>query len=336
MSNEISKAWTYESGYLPRDQKMRVAIDIMPILYKYLYVGDMKSPQGPLKSGSIITSYIYNIVRYLIKVKTLNVDIYLCLDHPDRATNDLKNEVVNGRMEARKKIVDSYEKKIQNNDMAPYDWFRYNCAKYYITVENMKFLETFFLELGFKVFRIKGVEAESLCTYLKKQGLVDYCYSIDKDITLYGVDALIHLNPDTGAYLLYNHASTLSSTGLTEDQFLNCVIAAGTDYSKGIVKVGAVTALKLVKEDSVKFAATLDLAVGPATVIKLKRLFRNELPETDKELVHYLVSKYLELEPRLCASSITEILTGLEFSPSTIRTFIKDLESDINSAPGFY
>lgn len=343
MSNNISKLWTYQTGVIgdkevletedlkqteSRKEPIKIAIDIMPLAYKYLYVGDMKSPRGPLRSGEIITSYIYHLINYVLRLRALNIEPYICLDHHSALINPLKNELIEVRASGRLKIVDSFQEKIAQGQMLPQDWFRYNCAKYYISSKNVDLLEMLFSKMGLKVLRIPGIEAQSLCAYLKKKGLVDYCFSVDKDITLYGVDALIHCDPDTGSYIFFDYKKNLQQVGLkTHDLVLDCAIASGTDYSKGLPKVGPITAIKQALRNPQELGKVLDETIGAEKRQAIKDLFKNHYDHATFNKLNQTISYDQLTKPEPDLQYLQNLLTDLNFSERTIHDVLNKLNA---------
>ena len=326
MSNNISKNWTYESGYLGQkdSKKVKIAIDIMPLAYKYLYVGDMGSPQGPLRCNDVITSHIYHLILYLLKLKKLNIDPYVCTDYHCSETNNLKAEVIQKRSETRSKIVESFKQKLENNTMSVNDWYRYNTARFYLNQTDILFLTRILKGLGLKNISVRGVEAESLCAYLKKQKFVDECYSTDRDITLYGVDALIELNPLSGHYLKYENDKNMGALGLPDrDSFLDCAIAAGTDYST-VPHRGAKTAVKSYLKDKSKFLDLLQTHVGKEKVEEIKNLFNNNYKESVRTQIAADI-KELDESTLPDPEYMRNLLEEIEFSPNTINQIITKL-----------
>lgn len=325
MSNNLSKCWTYNSGLL--EPNSRVAIDIMPLAYKYLYVGDMTTAVGPLRSNDVITSYIYHLLRYILKLRKLKIQPYVCLDDHCMDTNDLKQSVINERAINRQKKLEQYSHKIESHTMTSSDWKTYNCAKYYLGKKDLAYLANILISLGVKVFSYPGMEAETYCAFLKKTGLADYCFSTDKDITLYGVDALVSLNPESGFYLQYNYKEMLEKNNLkNHDQMLYCAIAAGLDYSRGVPKIGPANALKKINSDFANFKDMVQSVVGPERTQKIKQLFKIQFP---LEKYEHLLNKSKSVIDYNCTdlSKLQLDLEELNFSPHTIMEIINTAKS---------
>lgn len=301
---------------------------MMPLAYKYLYSGDLGTKEGPLKSGTMITSYIYHLIKYFLKLKKLNIEPYVCIDQHSFHQNDLKSDLVMQRKQNREKICALYEEKIKNDTMTSTDWFKYNCAKTTLFSDKteLSVLKKILACMNIKVFQYKGLEAESFCAFLKKNNYVDYCYSTDKDITLYGVDALISLNPETGHYLKYDHEKNMKDLNLTEfDNFLDCVIASGTDYSKGLFKVGPKNALKKFFTNKNLLKEELYDALGKQKVEAIRDLFKmNFESEKIEKILNYIDTvisvKTTDLE------ELKKTLEEIDFSNKYVNSILEYLK----------
>jgi len=84
-------------------------------------------------------------------------------------------------------------------------------------------------------------EAEEACACLQKNGIVDYILTEDTDVLAFGGSNIIFDNK------LYNLGVILEQLELNQDEFIDLCILCGCDYTVSIPKVGAVTALKIIK-----------------------------------------------------------------------------------------
>lgn len=91
-------------------------------------------------------------------------------------------------------------------------------------------------------------EAEGLCAWLNRRGLVTAVLTDDTDVFAYGAEcAITRLNATTGACTLVYHAKILSQLGLTSDQFLDLCILCGCDYNTNVRGVGPIRAYHLIR-----------------------------------------------------------------------------------------
>ncbi|VDD82491.1 unnamed protein product [Mesocestoides corti] len=104
-------------------------------------------------------------------------------------------------------------------------------------------------------------EAEAQCCSLQASGLVDVVASDDSDVWLFGATCVCrHLfggsgkKKDHGNAYLYSLKDIYERLGLDRAQFLRIALLCGSDYTRGIPKVGPVTALEILAE----FASSAD------------------------------------------------------------------------------
>lgn len=105
------------------------------------------------------------------------------------------------------------------------------------------------------LFRYLGIpyikseyEADDMCGYLYKNGLVDACMSEDTDLLAHGVGILLrNVNTYNSSLVEYNLIDIQDSLGLsTHNEFLDVCILTGTDYYK-IKGLGPKGAHRLIK-----------------------------------------------------------------------------------------
>ena len=248
MSNNIAKVLKFDTNLtIAQLQGKSVAIDLMPLLYAYLYVGKMDSAQGPLSHNGVVTSYLFGILNYLGRLRQKNIDCWVCLDG---FSPDIKQLTVKARKLNRSTTVKWYRSKIDAGvQLSPAQWRRYNCALYYIGQWQLCYATELLTMLGYRVFRANGIEAEALCAWLKKNNLVDHICSTDKDLVLYSCDFLNYMDPVLGV-VSYDEKANMDALGITDRaDFLLAAIAAGTDYHPGLPGVAGKTALKLLQKD---------------------------------------------------------------------------------------
>jgi len=93
------------------------------------------------------------------------------------------------------------------------------------------------------------LEAETICSYLCKNGIVSAVLSKDSDVLAYGAPISISdIDTRTGECKIVEYSDILEELSLSPEQFLDFCIMCGTDYNKNIFKVGPVKAYDLIKE----------------------------------------------------------------------------------------
>ena len=104
-------------------------------------------------------------------------------------------------------------------------------------------------------------EGEAQAVYMATKGDVDYVSSQDYDAFIFGAKSVIRNLTVSGKRKLPGKSlyvdvlpesvdlvQNLERLGVTQDQFIDIALCIGTDFNKGIDRVGAKTALKLLKE----------------------------------------------------------------------------------------
>jgi 5''-3'' exonuclease (including N-terminal domain of PolI) len=105
-------------------------------------------------------------------------------------------------------------------------------------------------------------EGEAQAVFMAKKGDVDYVSSQDYDAFIFGAETVIRNLTISGKRKLPGKSiyvdvlpekvllnKNLERLGLTQDQLIDIALCIGTDFNKGIDRVGAKTALKLIKEN---------------------------------------------------------------------------------------
>lgn len=189
-----------------------------------------------------------------------------------RPSNDKEDEMTNDIID-----IPSLEEYVNSREKNNFE----------LTPDDMQLLQNLLTVLKIPFLGAPG-EADALACYLANCGKVDAVLSLDSDCVAYGVPLIINkLDVGTGLCTIFEMNSICKSLEVnTEELRLFCILC-GCDYnrfSKKIVGVGPVTALKLVKqwktydklrENEKKFRTEDDGLKYEACV----RLFTLEYPE---------------------------------------------------------
>ncbi|KAH3833037.1 flap endonuclease GEN homolog 1-like [Dreissena polymorpha] len=106
-------------------------------------------------------------------------------------------------------------------------------------------------------------EAEAMCAYLNKAGLVDGCFTEDGDFFLYGGKTLYKNIQKNGKADKYTDVSIANKLGLGQNDLLALGLLLGCDYDKeGVRGVGTKKGLDLVKHFKDKGLDALDRLKG--------------------------------------------------------------------------
>lgn len=238
----------------PDLQGKRVAIDSSILLYKsrYLHNGD----------NFHIVGFLSTVIGYLEE----NITPVFVFDGP---APQAKKNVLDKRCESRismiKRVNDLKTTLIEMENIDDIDTFIeeenvtencekvkeiqklntqiHNIEKNILIVkkihsdQTMEFLET----LGIPFLRAYS-EAEETCSFLQKNGHVDYVITEDTDSLAFGANEVIFGND------VYNLETILDCLEITYDEFIDLCILCGCDYTCTIPKIGPVSALSLIKK----------------------------------------------------------------------------------------
>lgn len=166
------------------------------------------------------------------------------------------------------------------------------------TITESKKLYNFLKKLNFPVIRINRHEAEGYCSYLSKLGYVDYLFTTDSDVFLFGAKKSItsysHGKPDD--YKVYNIDEIMLALEFNNRrQFVNYCILLGTDFNKRVNRNGPVTARKRILSQSDNGDKLLEKTYG-ARYFEILREINYSYPEyrefTDN------ICRYHKVHPR--------------------------------------
>lgn len=134
----------------------------------------------------------------------------------------------------------------------------------------------------FKILKVPyfdaPLEAETTCSDLCKQGIVEAVLSEDTDVLAYAAPIFLSkINISTGVCVRIKYPDLLSALELKCNEFLDLCIMCGTDYNKNIFKIGPEKAYKYIKKHSTieEIAnANPSIDITPLNHIRGRFLFR--------------------------------------------------------------
>ena len=228
-----------------------VAIDIMPWLYKYLYVG---GSQALSSLDGKVTSHVMGFLYLLKMLKIHEISPIICIDG---SIHELKLNQVKRRISARKKVLDKYELlESAGLQLSLKDQLKKRNAFHYIKESDKDTIVCCCKFIGLPYFYVNGIEGEKACVELKKKGLADACMTLDRDAILYGSDFYGALDFKKNNVVKYKYKETLDSLMIeTHELFVKAVICSGCDYTPGLKNVGPKKILKLIHQDLDKLIA---------------------------------------------------------------------------------
>jgi 5'-3' exonuclease len=125
----------------------------------------------------------------------------------------------------------------------------------------------------------KGIEAEQALVEMYKRGFIDYIYSKDTDVLVYGGDLLTFIK---GKFYLYTLTSVLEQFNITNKQFIHMCCLLENDFSPNVSGITIDTVLK-----------RLDTPLGAKQIVDYiifnKRLHMDKPEVTEKKVTKDLI-----------------------------------------------
>lgn len=222
-----------------------VAVDTSIYFYKFLYKNErflesFFNQIAHLRQYNITPIYVFDGRPPVEKMDEINVR--------KARKQVIKNEIANLKQEIENiKSGEDEEKKKQIMAIN----FKLAKAKkklIYVTPENIKELKYMLDLMNIKFIQANG-EADSVCSKLNSNGVVDMVLSDDMDLLVTGTKVLLR------DYCLGNNKITVYDTNVILDKLELCYnkwvdfcILCGCDYSKRIRGMGPNNSFKLIKE----------------------------------------------------------------------------------------
>ncbi len=171
---------------------------------------------------------------------------------------ELKAETLDKRREIREAAHEKWALAMERGDTA--EILKYSQAAVKIDPQVVEESKTLLSLMGIPVIEAPS-EGEAQASYMADKGDVDFVSSQDYDAFIFGAKTVIRNLTVSGKRKLPGKSvyvdvlpekvdlnKNLARLEITKDQFIDLALCVGTDFNKGIDRVGAKTALKLVKE----------------------------------------------------------------------------------------
>ena len=315
-----------------------VSVDAYNVIYQFL--SNIRQADGTplMDSNGRITSHISGLFfRTATFLQNDIKPVYVFDGKPGL----LKQNTIEQRRLIREKNIADLEEAKASGDMerARSLSTRIN----YITREIVE-ESTHLLDLMGVPYIMAPSEGEAQASILSRMGLVCGVVSQDYDCLLFGARRVLRnfvtggrrKIPGRNLYVnvspeLLDLEATLKKNAITQDQLISIGILVGTDFNSGLERVGAKTALNLIKKygsiDAVLKARNseiehleeiIDLFRNPPSI--QDPVFRFNRPDRDK-LIKYLCDERSFSEQRV-TSYVDEIISALSSSSqSTLESF---------------
>jgi len=232
-----------------------LAIDAFNTLHQFLSIIRQRDGSPLVDSGGRITSHLSGLLYRTASLVEAGIRPIFVFDGKPP---DLKSETLNRRKEVRESAREKWESAKAEGDLeAAYKHAQASSKVDPEIVEDSKYLLSI-MGVPFVQAPCEG-EAQAAHMALKKDA--DCVASQDYDSFLFGAPVVIRNLAVTGkrklpgknAYVdvepeIIELEETLGALGINREQLIDIAICVGTDYNKGLEKVGPKTALKLIKK----------------------------------------------------------------------------------------
>jgi len=232
-----------------------VAVDAFNTLHQFLSIIRQRDGSPLVDLEGRVTSHLSGLFyRTVSLIETGIKPIFVF----DGIPPDLKFNTLNKRREIRESAHEKWESAKREGDFeAAYKYAQASSKVNQDIVEDSKYL------LG-----IMGIpyiqapcEGEAQAAHLVLKKDADCVASQDYDSFLFGAETVVRnltisgkrKSPGKNTYVdvepeIIKLEETLNALGVTREQLIDIAICVGTDYNKGLEKVGPKTALKLIKK----------------------------------------------------------------------------------------
>ena len=338
MGVDISDIVVRSTTTLKEQKGSVVSVDAYNVIYQFL--SNIRQADGTplMDSNGRITSHISGL--FFRTATFLQNDIKPVYVFDGKPGMLKQNTIEQRRLIREKNIADLAEAKASGDmERARSLSTRIN----YITREIVE-ESTHLLELMGVPYIMAPSEGEAQASILSRLGLVSGVVSQDYDCLLFGAKRVLRnfvtggrrKIPGRNLYVnvspeLLDLEATLKKNAISQDQLISIGILVGTDFNSGLERVGAKTALNLIKKygsiDAVLKARNaeidhldeiIDLFRNPPAI--KDPVFKFNRPERDK-LLKYLCDERSFSEQRV-SSYVDEIISALtSSSQSTLESF---------------
>jgi flap endonuclease-1 len=232
-----------------------VAIDAFNTLHQFLSIIRQRDGSPLVDSGGRITSHLSGLLYRTASLVEAGIKPIFVFDGKPP---DLKSETLSRRKEVRESAIEKWETaKAEGNLEAAYKYAQASSKVNPEIVEDSKYL--------LSIMGVPSVQApcegEAQAAHMALKKDANCVASQDYDSFLFGAPTVIRNLAVTGkrklpgknAYVdvepeIIELDETLSALGINREQLIDIAICVGTDYNKGLEKVGPKTALKLIKK----------------------------------------------------------------------------------------
>lgn len=257
-----------------------VAIDAFNTLHQFLSIIRQKDGSPLVDSAGRVTSHLSGLLyrtASLVEVGIKPIFVF------DGKPPDLKSETLNQRKERRESSREKWENAKSVGDLeSAYKYAQASSKVSEEIIEDSKYL----LDVMGIPFVQAPCEGEAQAAYMVLKKDANCVASQDYDAFLFGAPIVVRnlaisgkrKLPGKSVYVdiepeIIDLKETLEALEITREQLIDIAICVGTDYNKGLEKVGPKTALKLIKKHWDIYAVLHEKAVEIEDLDRIRELF---------------------------------------------------------------
>jgi flap endonuclease-1 len=259
-----------------------VAIDAFNTLHQFLSIIRQRDGNPLVDSAGRVTSHLSGLLYRTASLVEVGIKPLFVFDGKPPA---LKSETLNKRKEVRESSREKWENAKAVGDLeSAYKYAQASSKVNQEIIEDSKYLLSA-MGIPFVQAPCEG-EAQAAHMVLKKDA--NCVASQDYDSFLFGAPVVVRNLAVTGKRKLPGKNiyvdveaeiieldETLQALEITREQLIDIAICVGTDYNKGLEKVGPKTALKLIKKHGDIYAVLREKRAEIEAVDRIREIFLN-------------------------------------------------------------
>jgi flap endonuclease-1 len=232
-----------------------IAIDAYNTIYQFLSAIRQRDGSMLMDSSGNPVSHLTGLFSRTSRLREANIKPVFVFDGKPP---EMKKETLEKRKECKENAALNYE--IAKDEGNLEDMKKYAQATSRITPQILAESKKLLKLMGIPWMQAES-EAEAQASYMVSRGDVDFVGSQDYDVFLFGAENVIRNLGSTGKRKLPGQkkyvtktpehislSSSLEELELSRKQLIDLAICIGTDFNEGMHRVGAKTALKLIKK----------------------------------------------------------------------------------------
>ncbi|WP_094229221.1 flap endonuclease-1 [Methanolobus psychrotolerans] len=266
-----------------------IAIDAYNTIYQFLSAIRQRDGSLLTDSSGNATSHLTGLFSRTSKLRDANIKPFFIFDGK---APEMKKQTLEKRKECKENAALNYEIARDQGNLEDMKKFAQGTSRItpQILEESKKLLEL----MGIPWMQAES-EAEAQAAFMVSRGDADLVGSQDYDVFLFGAENVIRNMGSTGkrkipgkkeyAAKTPEHISlsgSLEQLDITREQLIDIAICTGTDFNEGIHRVGAKTALELIRKhnDIITIISKENMDVRACTSVEEIREFFLDPPVT--------------------------------------------------------